>query len=566
MDGELIGGTLYKRSRPLAEHALARAEIEYELRGAFVRGRDGPGGWHIVSEPELHLDDDILVPDLAGWRLETMPVYPKEAFFDIAPDWVCEVLSPETRQVDSGPKLDIYAREAVSHVWFVDPHARTLEAFELDNGRWILLAKRADDAPVCVSPFDAISFPLNVVWFGCTADGMAADMPEATKLDAAPQRGVSEEATPADFDRIAMEAKSTAKTSDAEVALDAGARMADPKSLFNPEYEDTLRAMIRAFVLENGPVHIDAVTREIAKRHGWARAGGRIRRHLEGASDGIAASHEAQGTFLWPGMVEDQIEWRGPLERNPDEIPVAELAGLLKSEPGILNEEDPVLALARRLGLSRLGEGRRAVLQDLLSAARARVNPQAIDAENAKFYERPSSPEGIAAGDRVRVRHLSGSRSELQFTLTEHTSDPENGIVRTNSPLGQALLGSAQGEEIEYLKGSHVQRAIVEKVFKVGLPSRDKPDLAPSRVKGAWVGKGVTLPETTMLRMKYRGQHFHGTIENGRWVVDGKTYGSPSGAAGTVVGNSSRNGWKDWYVKRPFDQEWLALDELRKAT
>ena len=161
---EIIAGTLHTHPRPASRHAWASSGMGYELTGPFHRGRDGPGGWWIVFEPELHLSGDILVPDLAGWRRETMPVYPDSAFFDIAPDWACEVLSPSTRRIDTTAKRDIYAREGVSHLWFVDPDARTLEAFELRESQWVLIASLADNALVSVAPFDAISFPLGALW------------------------------------------------------------------------------------------------------------------------------------------------------------------------------------------------------------------------------------------------------------------------------------------------------------------------------------------------------------------------------------------------------------------
>ncbi len=161
---EIIAGTLHTHPRPASRHAWASSGMGYELTGPFQRGRGGPGGWWIIDEPELHLGYDILVPDLAGWRRESMPVYPDAAFFDIAPDWVCEVLSPSTRRLDMTSKRDIYAREGVSHLWFVDPDARTLEAFELRDGQWLLTASLADNDPVSVKPFDAISFPLGALW------------------------------------------------------------------------------------------------------------------------------------------------------------------------------------------------------------------------------------------------------------------------------------------------------------------------------------------------------------------------------------------------------------------
>ena len=161
---EVIAGTLHTHPRPAARHAWASSRLGGRLDGPFNPGAGGPGGWWIVFEPELHLGDDIVVPDLAGWRRETMPTYPDAAFFAVAPDWVCEVLSPSTRRLDQGEKRDLYAREGVRHLWFVDPDARMLEAFELRDGHWLLLATLVDDAPVSLPPFDAITFPLGALW------------------------------------------------------------------------------------------------------------------------------------------------------------------------------------------------------------------------------------------------------------------------------------------------------------------------------------------------------------------------------------------------------------------
>ena len=135
-----------------------------QLIGFFGHGPDGPNRWWIVFGPELHLGEDILVPDIAGWQCETMPDFPEAAWFDIAPDWACEVLSPSTRQFDQGVKRDLYAREGISHLWFLDPIAKTLEAFALREGQWVLLATLIDDAAVSLPPFDAISFPLDGLW------------------------------------------------------------------------------------------------------------------------------------------------------------------------------------------------------------------------------------------------------------------------------------------------------------------------------------------------------------------------------------------------------------------
>ena len=164
MVAEIIAGIPYTQPRPAMPHARASSAIGVELGGPFDRGRGGPGGWWTVDEPELHLGEDILVPDLAGWRRETMPEFPDAAYCTVVPDWVCEVLSSSTRRIDLHEKRPIYARENVRHLWFVDPSARDLEAFELRNGEWVLIATAKDEDPVSVPPFDAITFNLGDLW------------------------------------------------------------------------------------------------------------------------------------------------------------------------------------------------------------------------------------------------------------------------------------------------------------------------------------------------------------------------------------------------------------------
>ncbi|MDC0685830.1 Uma2 family endonuclease [Sorangium atrum] len=169
---ELIGGVLHVLPRPAPRHANAEGALQGELFGPFHRGRGGPGGWWILPEPELHFPDpdapgeiDALVPDLAGWRRERMPELPETAFFPLAPDWICEVLSPSTASVDRDEKMPIYAREGVRYAWLVDPIARTLEASSLVLGRgWGPAVIYRDAARVGVEPFEAIELDLSVLW------------------------------------------------------------------------------------------------------------------------------------------------------------------------------------------------------------------------------------------------------------------------------------------------------------------------------------------------------------------------------------------------------------------
>lgn len=162
--GEIVSGRLVTHPRLAPRHARACSRLGGELDGPFDQGRGGPGGWWIIDEPEIHIGGDILVPDIVGWRRGRMPRLPDSAWFDLAPDWLCEILSPATARVDRIEKLPIYARWGVGHAWLIDPDLRTLEAHQNLAGRWVLTATLKDDDPVALAPFDAISFSLGGLW------------------------------------------------------------------------------------------------------------------------------------------------------------------------------------------------------------------------------------------------------------------------------------------------------------------------------------------------------------------------------------------------------------------
>ena len=166
MTGEILSGQLHAMPRPSGRHGVVERGLSIDLGGPFDFGRGGPGGWWIIVEPEIHFvrDTEVAVPDLAGWRRERMPRVPDDHRFEVVPDWVCEILSPSTARKDRFIKLPIYAKYGVAHVWLVDPDAHTLEAYELRDGFWTLIATLQDDASVRVAPFDAIEFSQADLW------------------------------------------------------------------------------------------------------------------------------------------------------------------------------------------------------------------------------------------------------------------------------------------------------------------------------------------------------------------------------------------------------------------
>lgn len=161
---ELLRGRLVTHPRPAPPHAEVHFCLSAVLGGPFRNGIGGPGGWRFLTEPELHLGDDVAVPELAAWRLARMPDLPDTAYIELAPDWACEVLSKSTEKYDRGEKREIYAEAGVQHLWLVDPRIELLEVFELINGHWSLRNTFTASAPVRSAPFDAIEFPLSLLW------------------------------------------------------------------------------------------------------------------------------------------------------------------------------------------------------------------------------------------------------------------------------------------------------------------------------------------------------------------------------------------------------------------
>jgi Uma2 family endonuclease len=164
---EIIDGELVTTPRPSSRHALAASAIGARLFDRFngpPGGADAPGGWWILFEPELHLAEDVLVPDLAGWRRDRMPVLEDVPAFSMPPDWVCEVVSPATGRIDRSRKMVLYAAASVRHLWLVDPTPCTLEVYRLEDDRWVVTGTHGGPEMIRAKPFETIDLDLRRWW------------------------------------------------------------------------------------------------------------------------------------------------------------------------------------------------------------------------------------------------------------------------------------------------------------------------------------------------------------------------------------------------------------------
>lgn len=170
---EVIKGVTLMSPRPAPTHASAALALRTTLCPAFddhYRNRKsgrppaGPGGWRILPEPELRLRGDTLCSDLAAWRTSRLPTLPKTAYIAVAPDWVCEVLSPSTQSIDRFTKLPAYAAAGVQSVWLVAVAACTLEVYRLAGDTYELVATHGGDRRVRVEPFAELLLELATIW------------------------------------------------------------------------------------------------------------------------------------------------------------------------------------------------------------------------------------------------------------------------------------------------------------------------------------------------------------------------------------------------------------------
>ena len=164
---EIVDSELFTSPRPATSHARAGSAIGSDLFGGFdglPRGASRPGGWWILDEPALHFGQDVLVPDMGGWRIERMPSIPNVVGITTVLDWVCEVISPGTARLDRTRKMPVYAREGVRHLSLVDPIARTLEVYRLENGRWAVAGTYGGDESLRAEPVEAIALDMSRWW------------------------------------------------------------------------------------------------------------------------------------------------------------------------------------------------------------------------------------------------------------------------------------------------------------------------------------------------------------------------------------------------------------------
>ncbi len=165
---EVIDGLIVEMPSFTGQHADAQSWLAATLKPRFARNRgggDAPGGWWIYTEVNLELErHQVYRPDLVGWRRERVPERPIGTPIRIRPDWVCEVLSPSNTSNDTVLKMRGYFRAQVPRYWLVDPMAETLTVCRWTSDGYTLALTAQRGERIRAEPFDAIEFPLGLLF------------------------------------------------------------------------------------------------------------------------------------------------------------------------------------------------------------------------------------------------------------------------------------------------------------------------------------------------------------------------------------------------------------------
>ncbi|HET8936788.1 MAG TPA: Uma2 family endonuclease [Polyangiales bacterium] len=170
---EVMAGEVVFSPSPLPAHSAVQRSISGLIGVPFHDddGRGGPGGWWILVEMDVALGKhDIVRPDLSGWRRERVPRLADTRPVDVAPDWVCEVISPSNAAYDRVRKRALYARSGIPFYWLIDPRERVLEALALRDGAWVEVSVYDDNASARIAPFEAIKLEVGRLFLPREAD------------------------------------------------------------------------------------------------------------------------------------------------------------------------------------------------------------------------------------------------------------------------------------------------------------------------------------------------------------------------------------------------------------
>ena len=135
---EFINGDIVYQSPVKQVHWKVSANLSFALLKYI---KENNLGELAVEKAMVSLSRNDYEPDICYWRKEVADSFTADQMHFPAPDFIIEIISPSTEEIDRNEKLIDYAAHQVKEYWIVDPQKQTVEKFLEQNGVYDLAEK-----------------------------------------------------------------------------------------------------------------------------------------------------------------------------------------------------------------------------------------------------------------------------------------------------------------------------------------------------------------------------------------------------------------------------------------
>ena len=148
---ELFDGEIVMMAPPSSKHQQVSMELSFQIR-SFLEGKTckifaAPFAVRLFPKKD-HSDDTVFEPDIV---VVCNPEKLDEKGCNGPPDLVIEIVSPSSAKYDRIYKFRKYQKAGVREYWVVDPEAKFVEVYILENGRYLASGfEEPEKAPVFV--------------------------------------------------------------------------------------------------------------------------------------------------------------------------------------------------------------------------------------------------------------------------------------------------------------------------------------------------------------------------------------------------------------------------------
>ncbi len=134
-------------------------DVKHNLWRVFedARGEQGIPGEGIGGVDVVLTETDVVQPDHVWYCSPRSEHMIANNYYCGTPSLIMEVLSPFSRAVDRGPRMQLYCRVGVPQLWLMEPLTRTIELYLLKAGQYVLAGTAGPGQRISVPGFNGLT-------------------------------------------------------------------------------------------------------------------------------------------------------------------------------------------------------------------------------------------------------------------------------------------------------------------------------------------------------------------------------------------------------------------------